>query len=164
MMRLSLSKRNWVSSGFSRKRRCVGAVNVGASSRTIQCQGDASVARIARTLCIATILTFLTAVAQAETAVIEWNPNPVGDGVTAYNVYFDQGAGFTRVGVVSAAAPLKYNLVGVSPGTTYKVYLTATNSKGDSQPSTTLTFVVPVQPPPTTVPTPPQGLRATIIP
>lgn len=93
--------------------------------------------------------------ARAASLTMTWDANSTTDGVTQYRVYQSDGSNpFVPVG--SAAPPtVTFTAVNLSVGATYRWYVTAVNSVGESAPSNTITNV------PLVVPKPPTGLKAT---
>jgi hypothetical protein len=103
----------------------------------------------------------LVAATTGDLIKLSWDPNPVTDKVTKYNIYEKLAAGtlFLNIGSTTLTEfPVSNTLAGDS------FYATAVNQWGESKPSNIVVYVPPTPthtPTPTPTPNPPTNLKAT---
>jgi hypothetical protein len=91
------------------------------------------------------IMLFWAAAAQAATVTMVWNANPASDGVTKYTLYENLAGTWTKVQDIGPTLTT-LTLTGVSAGL-HTYALTASNTAGESQRSTSAPAPIPPNPP-----------------
>ncbi len=81
----------------------------------------------------------LSAVPSSSNIALSWTANPLGDAVTAYQVWGSEGDfGFSATSLLATTAATTATLTGLDPESGYSLYLVAVNANGASDPSDVL--------------------------
>jgi hypothetical protein len=95
-------------------------------------------------------IVFLSTLLTARAETLTWDPATAIEEVVGYNIFTSvNGGSWTAVRVTNSTS---YTLPTLTPGVTYRFYLTAINESGiEGSASTTLTYWKPIPPPPVNI-------------